>query len=218
MRLGVVQEDIEAGKGIFVRKRYLIIGGIATIITLGAVSAGGGSTDASTPTTTTVAQAPAAPAEDTGSVATGKPVAAPTSEAAETGSQAELGKPVKVDDDLTVTVLDAKIATKNGDYQKPAKGYVYLGIKVRYEATAESLVNMGDWNVLADGSKQGQWALLVGDKWEPTLPFDQLAAGATTEGWITFEVPKPDKYAEIRFDNDFFSDEPQLVLQVAAEK
>jgi hypothetical protein len=189
--------------GIIVRTRNFIIGGVALVIGLAAVgSATGGSKDSLGSTAATpppAANAPAAPAA----------TSAPAAEAA-----VKVGQPVKVDDNLTVTVLDAKYATSNGQFQKPAAGYVYMGVKVRYEASHEAFVSSGDWNVLADGTKQGQWAILIGDNWEPTLPFSQLAAGASVEGWMTFEVPKPAKFAEVRFDNKMFSDDaPQLVTK-----
>ena len=90
-------------------------------------------------------------------------------------------------------------------------------MKVRYEASDEGFVSSSDWNVLSDGTKQGKWAILIDDAWEPTLPFDELSAGASVEGWIMFELPKPTKYAEVRFDNDLFSDDAQLVMKVSAE-
>ena len=216
------------------RKRNLIIGGVATFLVLGAIgAAAGGSaaeTAATTPTTAPVAsKAPVAitepvPAAEVEEVLLRsdrvevKHVATATTEVpAAAGNEVKVGQSIKVDDKLTVTVLDTKIATSNGQFQKPAKGYVYVGLKVRYEASEEALVSMNDWNVLADGTKQGQWTILIGDKWEPTLPFDQLAAGASVEGWITFEMPKPAKFAEVRFDNNLFTDDaPQLVLKVPA--
>ena len=214
------------------RKRNLIIGGVATFLVLGAIgAAAGGSaaeTAATTPTTAPAAStAPVAttepvpsvePVETDAPVATDEPVATATTEApAAAANEVKVGQSIKVDDKLTVTVLDTKIATSNGQFQKPAKGYVYVGLKVRYEASEEALVSMNDWNVLADGTKQGEWTILIGDKWEPTLPFDQLAAGASVEGWITFEMPKPAKFAEVRFDNNLFTDDaPQLVLKVPA--
>ena len=118
-------------------------------------------------------------------------VEAPAAVKSDGAAMAAKGEPVDVGD-ATVTILDAKYANSVGEYQKPADGYVYFALKVRYEATdGEILVNSGDWNVLADGKKQGQWTIVINDDWDPGLTFDTLTTGATTEGWITFEVPEP---------------------------
>ncbi len=193
------------------RTRNLIIGGVAVFLGLAAVGAANDNTSTDSTTTPAVAaNAQAAPA------ATPAPAAPAATSAPAAGNSAKIGQPVKVDDKLTVTVLDVTYATSNGQYQKPAAGYVFVAAKVRYEASDETLVSSGDWDVLADGTKQGQWTILMGDKWEPSLPFDTLAAGASTEGWITFEVPKPAKFAELRFDNDLFGDGPaQMVVKFA---
>jgi Domain of unknown function (DUF4352) len=201
------------------RKRNLILGGLAVFIGLGAVgTAAGGSSNAADTTATATTPPAAATASPAVADATTAPAVADAttapSVAPEAAGTVTIGQPIKVDDDLTVTVLDAKYST-GSQYLKPAKGYVYMGLKVRYEAANEAYVSSNDWNVLADGSKQGHWTIVGDDAWEPALMIDKLAAGASTEGWITFEVPKPANVAEVRFDNKPFSDDPaQMVLKV----
>jgi len=201
------------------RKRNLLLGGLAVFIGLGAVgAAAGGSSTAAGGSSTAGASDPTVSTPPTvANAASAAPVATidPTTVPDAAGA-ATIGQPIKVDDDLTVTVLDAKYSS-GSEYLKPAKGYVYLGLKVRYEANHEAFVSSNDWNVLADGAKQGQWTITADDAWKPILSLDKLAAGASTEGWIAFEVPKPATFAEVRFDNKMFSDDAaQMVLKVKA--
>ena len=200
-------------------KRKIIIGGLVVFVGLAAIGAAAGGAEAE-PTDAVATIQPADEVEATSAPA--DEVAAteePAAEAPEGGSTATIGNPVQIDDNLTVTVTDAKWAKSIDEYQKPAKGYVYVALKVKYESKdSEVLVNSADWNVLADGERQGQWTIVMNDKWEPSLTFDTLAAGATTEGWMTFEVPAPKDSIEVRFENDLFSDEPQLTLDIALDK
>ena len=188
------------------RKRNLILAGVGIVVGLSALGAAGGSASATPPTSSNAAvEAPVAeaPAAETPAVVESDGV-----------TMAAKGEPVDVGD-ATVTILDAKYAKSVGEYQKPADGYVYFALKVRYEATdGEILVNSGDWNVLADGKKQGQWTIVMNDDWDPGLTFDTLTTGASTEGWITFEVPEPTDGFRVQFDNSMFSDEPQFVAEI----
>jgi hypothetical protein len=76
-------------------------------------------------------------------------------------------------------------------------------------------VNSGDWSVAADGSQQGSWTLVIYDDWEPLLAFEELAEGNTITGWITFEVPEPDTFVELTYEESIFSSGPDLILRVS---
>ena len=204
--------DIIKEELIRMRKRNLVLAGVGIFVGIGALGSLGGS-PTTTPTTSPNGNASV---EATQTVEATQSVAEATPATAADGDVlVAKGEPVDVGD-ATVTILDAKYADKVGQFQEPADGYVYFALKVRYEATdGETLVNSGDWNVLADGTKQGQWAIVVNDAWDPALTFDTLTTGATTEGWITFEVPKPTDNFRVQFDNDMFNDEPQFVSDFA---
>jgi hypothetical protein len=128
---------------------------------------------------------------------------------------AELNSPVTVGD-VRVTITDAKFSRSINQFQEPAAGHVFVAFEVKVEAVSgDTFVNSGDWSVAADGSQQGSWTLVIYDDWEPLLAFEELAEGNTITGWITFEVPEPDTFVELTYEESIFSSGPDLILRVS---
>jgi hypothetical protein len=130
-----------------------------------------------------------------------------------TAPVARLGKPIVVDG-LQITVLKAQVST-GSTYFRPPSGYIWVGYKVRFKAIdGARTVSVSDWVTLADGSRQGEWTIASVDSWDPVIGLTELRQGASTTGWITFEVPKPKKYIRLIYDPSLFSDDPKLTLDV----
>jgi hypothetical protein len=51
------------------------------------------------------------------------------------------------------------------------------------------------------------------DKYEPALAFEELRPGASLEGWIVFEVPRPAASVTLVYDPSFFSDDARVTFK-----
>jgi hypothetical protein len=124
---------------------------------------------------------------------------------------AKLGKPVTIDG-IEITILKSRWST-GASYWAPPKGYIWAAYQIRLKAIGESrLITSGDWVALADGTRQGEWTITGISSWEPLLSLTDVRAGASTTGWIVFEMPRPKKTIELIYDPSFFSDEARLTL------
>lgn len=118
------------------------------------------------------------------------------------------GQPGTVDG-MTVTVLEATWS-RGEEFIKPASGHVYVGFKVRLQATGSGkFASLADFSALADGTRQGQSAIAV-TGWEPMLSIEQLQPGASIEGWVAFEVPEPSSFVRLVYDPNVLTDGPTL--------
>jgi hypothetical protein len=117
-------------------------------------------------------------------------------------------------DGVDVTIKEAHWAAAIDEYQKPPAGYVYVASKVALKSNRDAeFVSANDWTALADGTKQGTWTIAIGDKYEPALAFEELRPGASLEGWIVFEVPRPAASVTLVYDPSFFSDDARVTFK-----
>lgn len=128
-----------------------------------------------------------------------------------TAPAATIGKPVTIDG-IQITIRKVEW-TEGSTFWHPPKGYIWVGYKITMKAVEESrVVSSSDFVALADGTKQGEWTITGDEDWQPLLSLTELRAGASTTGWIAFEMPKPAKYIRLIYDPSFFSDEAKLTL------
>jgi hypothetical protein len=131
---------------------------------------------------------------------------------------ARLNTPATIEG-VEVTVAEASYRESIDEYQKPAAGYVFVAFKLRLTAIdAAKFVSANDWSVLADGTRQGKWTVVISDQWEPILSLEEVRPGATTEGWVVFEVPRPTSFVRLVYDPSFFSSDARLTLDVTCCK
>lgn len=128
-----------------------------------------------------------------------------------TAPVAKIGKPVTIDG-IQITIRKVQW-TKGSTYWHAPKGYIWVGYKITMKAVDGSrVVTASDFTALADGTKQGEWTITGDEDWRPLLSLTELRAGASTTGWIAFEMPKPAKYIRLVYDPSYFSDEAKLTL------
>lgn len=128
------------------------------------------------------------------------------------GAQAaSVGQSVSVEG-MEVTILEVHYSAGT-EFQHPAAGYVYVGAKVRVKANADNkFASLTDWSALADGSRQGSMATVQINAWAPALLIEQLQPGATIEGWLSFEVPKPTSFVRLVYDANSLASGPTVYV------
>jgi hypothetical protein len=176
-------------KGGSVKKKVLIA--VAVLLVVGAVGASMGESDNGV--VANPSGQPAATQNATGPV------------------QAKVGAPVTIEG-VEVTIKDVQFSN-GSEFLKPANGYVWVGYNIQLKALDGSkFISSSDWTALTDGDQQGKWTITGSEDWEPVLSLEELREGATTSGWVVFEVPEPDDYVRLVYDPSFFSDEAKLTF------
>lgn len=179
---------------------------IVVLVALAAV-AGGGSGGGSSTASSSPTDAPAAATAG----ATTEPE--PTEEPAGPASY-EIGTPATVDG-LQITILEASY-WRGGQFQEPASGSVFVAYKVEVKALdGDKFVSSSDFSVATDDGKQGQFAIVIKDEWEPSLVLNEVKEGNSLTGWMSFEVPEPAKAIVLSYTSNMFSDEVDATWSMA---
>ncbi len=117
--------------------------------------------------------------------------------------QALVGEPIQLVDALdgselgSVTVLSFKKYSSLSSLE-PERGYVWVGVKVRYVASGAFSFNPFDFVAHDDRRTQYESA---GHDLIPSLDSGTLAKGRKKEGWISFEVPKATKHLWVDYQD-----------------
>jgi zinc-ribbon domain/Domain of unknown function (DUF4352) len=131
-------------------------------------------------------------ASEVGQVAAPSHVFAPPAPSGGLNETAALGENVPIVDAQTNAPVgsQAVVAVKRNAsiaYLTPDTGKAFVGVEVRYAATAEMPYTPLHWVVHDQDGAQYTWQ---GQSLTPALGSGTLAAGRHVTGWIVFEVPK----------------------------
>lgn len=177
---------------------------VVVLVALGAAAGGGGSKEPSE-STGSPTEAPAAATDAATDAATTPPEATQAQVEGEGPAQYAIGEPAVVDG-LQVTVLESSYS-RGEQFQKPADGSVYVAYKIEVKALeGDQFISTSSFTVATDDGKQGQFAIVMNDEWEPSLVLDEVKEGNSLTGWMTFEVPEPAANVVLSFTANMFSD------------
>jgi hypothetical protein len=166
-------------------KRLLIVGALLTVTAVGAAACGGGTTAKTATPSVTTQPATSTPADETfpdeGVTETTKPDIA----GGKIGQVVELSN----SDGPAADVAAVKVKFSQGDeFNKPERGQ-WLGVYIKTKALADGQTSLwGDIYVTMRGHHYNGDACCP-DGFKPSLDYNDLNAGETSEGWLIFDVP-----------------------------
>jgi hypothetical protein len=114
----------------------------------------------------------------------------------------ELGQAVTISNSTgvlgTITVITSKRYTSLDEFQVAGKGKLWVGVELRYAATAPMSYSPFSW--AAHDAAGSQYEYVARDV-DPSLDSGDLGAGRNRTGWISFEVPKTTAHLWVDYKN-----------------
>lgn len=113
------------------------------------------------------------------------------------------------DDNLSVTLVDVEWETDLPGLT-PDDGQQFVSVLARYEASQDAdLSPTDDWRLRDQDLEEGSDA---DTSKAPALLGQEITAGQTVEGWVTFQVPADPGLLEVTYSDGLFGDDHQWLV------